>query len=114
MKTIDKAALVGIILYLISWFLNAFRPYLINVLFVDGSTSHLGNTLFLMPLWFLSMIFNIAIAIWVFIIAKHYKTIPFVWALFGLFSGLLAPLLFYAIRIYETLTEQKKSSEPPN
>ncbi|MCF7848602.1 MAG: hypothetical protein K9M45_07120 [Kiritimatiellales bacterium] len=112
MKKTEKIALIGIILYLISWSLNVFRPLFIMQFINSANSSKVDATFFALPLWIVMIAFNVAIAIWLFIIAKREKTIPLVWALFGLISGLLAPVLFYAVRIYEILDKQKNNSEP--
>jgi len=45
---------------------------------------------------------HIVIAIWLFFIAKRDGNQYFIWAGFGLFFGLLVPLFYYVVKIYET------------
>jgi hypothetical protein len=49
---------------------------------------------------------NLAIGIWLFIQARQSKNVPWIWLLFGLFYGLIAAVLFYIMRIYESKNPQ--------
>ena len=47
---------------------------------------------------------HIGIGIWLFFLAHRERhTTPWVWCLFGLFFGLVAVILYYLIKIYETV-----------
>lgn len=59
------------------------------------------------PLGIVLIAFNAVIAIWLFTLAKRHNMTPWVWVLFSLVGGLLAPILFFAIKIYETLNQRK-------
>lgn len=50
----------------------------------------------------------VGVSIWLFMAAKKERNAtPRVWALFGLCFGLIAVVLFYAVRIYEQLAVDK-------
>ena len=53
------------------------------------------------------LLVQIGIAVWMYLVSRRANNTPLVWALFGLVYGLLAPILFYAVRIYEKLSQNK-------
>ena len=54
----------------------------------------------------------IGIGVWLFVIARKEKnSTPWLWGLFGLFFGLIAVILFYAIKIYENMNEGRLKVE---
>jgi hypothetical protein len=112
MKKIEMLAIIAIILYIIAELFQTVGHWFIMPLLAYFNWSFQSVALLSVPLMIVIMLVNIAIAIWIFIVAKRYQNIPWVWALFGLTGGLLAPLLFYAMRIYETLNRNKETSEP--
>ena len=50
----------------------------------------------------ISIMVNLAIGIWLFIQARQSNNVPWIWLLFGLIYGLIAAVLFYILRIYES------------
>ena len=107
MKNIERLAVAAIVLYLVAAFVRTLGPWLVG----RNEWSPISVYLLSVPLMLVMICVNVAVAIWIFIIAKRHNSIPWVWALFGLVAGLLAPLLFYAIRIYDTQAKQEESGE---
>ncbi len=57
---------------------------------------------------------KIAVAIWLFLVAKKHGAKPFLWAFFGAVTGVVSIAIFYAVLIFEKqeLSEKKQSSPP--
>ena len=46
---------------------------------------------------------QIGVGIWLFVLAKREEATPWVWLLFGFCFGISAAILFYMIKVYETI-----------
>ena len=112
MKKIEKAAISLIVLYLISYFMKIIRGLvLMQYAAQQKDTSHI--IYMMIPYVVLLLGVNIAIAIWLYRTSqKEGASTPWVWASFGLIFSIPGAILFYVVRIYETLKIER--SEPPN
>jgi hypothetical protein len=104
MKKLEWLALLIIILHLLTHFLNMFGGALIARLYSPEYVGVISLHMLLMTSArsILSIIVNVVIGIWLFIQARQAKSTPWIWLLFGLFYGLIAAVLFYLLKIYES------------
>lgn len=104
MKKLEWLALLLIILLILTHFLSWYgTPLIVKVYgreFLSISNAHLKLITSARSL--LLMIVNLVIGIWLFIQARQSKNTPWIWLLFGMFYGLIAAVLFYLLRIYES------------
>ena len=107
MKKIEKTAIFLIILYVISKLARVFSSQLT---FNHSLREQYPNlTIYLtVPILIVMLIFNIALAIWIFRTAKKEESeTPWVWALFSFVFGVPGAILFYAMMIYESIKTKK-------
>ena len=104
MKKLEWLALLVIILHLSTHFLNMFGGAIIARLYSPEYVGVASVNLLLMTSArsILLVIVNLVIGIWLFIQARQTKSTPWIWLLFGIFYGLIAAVLFYLLRIYES------------
>ena len=113
MKGIEKVAIVLIILTVItvifSYFSNVFvaRIYGPDFLTYMNLQTRIASGI----IFFFGVLVHIGVAIWLFILARRHQAQPWIWCLFGLFFGLIAAILFYLIRIYESLKPDLKNDK---
>ena len=104
MKKLERLALLLITLLILTNFLSLFGSALIARLygpaFVNTSNAYLKLTVSVRSL--LSIIVNLAVGIWLFIQARQSKSTPWIWLLFGMVYGLIAAVLFFLLRFYES------------
>ena len=103
MKKLEWLALLVIILSILTHFLNFFGAALIARLYSPEyvGISNIHFNLMTSARSLLLVIVNVVIGIWLFIQASRSKNTPWIWLLFGIFYGLIAPVLFYLLSIYE-------------
>lgn len=99
MKSIEKLAIVFIILWTLSLVVNVITPYIQEITRQYPSIRFMGFTFSSI----LRLIVNIGIGIWLFILARREKATPWIWLFFGLFAGLVAAVLFFVMKVYESL-----------
>ena len=106
MKKFEWLALLVIILHVLTHFLNMFGGPLITRLYSPEYVGVISLHMLLMTSArsILSIIVNVVIGIWLFIQARQTKSTPWIWLLFGIFYGLIAAVLFYLLKIYESKT----------
>ncbi|MHC4461316.1 MAG: hypothetical protein ACYS6W_08435 [Planctomycetota bacterium] len=104
MKKLEWLALLLIILCILTHFLSWFGTALITRLYSPEfvSISNLHLKLITSARSLLLMIVNLVIGIWLFIQASRSKNTPWIWLLFGMVYGLIAAVLFYLQRIFES------------
>ena len=104
MKKLEWLALLVIILSILTHFLNLFGAALIARLYSPEyvGISNIHFNLMTSARSLLLVIVNVVIGIWLFIQASRSKSTPWIWLLFGIFYGLIAAVLFYLLRIYES------------
>jgi len=111
MKKIEIAALLGTIIYIIAFLLQVatqtFHAHFINELNWSIANVALVSTSRVIALLF----FHIVIAAWMARLAKRAERPMWVWIMFGIVFGLLAPILFFGMEIHEKLTAMEKGSE---
>ena len=111
MKKVEWLALLVIILCILTHFLNWYGTGLIAKVygreFANISYAHLK--LMTSARFLLLMIVNWVIGIWLFIQASRSKSTPWIWLLFGIFYGLIAVVLFYLQRIFESKSPDNAS-----
>jgi hypothetical protein len=109
-KQIEKLAILAIVLYVASVALQLIgKDYITELVNVQKWTP-LQVFLLSIPRTAITLAVQIFIAIWLYIIASREKESPWIWALLGLVFGLLAPILFYVIKVYEKLNQGQKTS----
>ena len=109
-KKIEKLAILAIVLYIISGVFKTMRYDFFHELVNYLKWSPTNVILLTIPIAVITYLVHIGIAIWLYIIAKKEKASPWIWALLGLVSGILAPILFYVIKVYEKLNQGEKVS----
>lgn len=109
MKSIDRAALILIILYLISEFSTPIirRWTLVNPVL---RTLPFYEACFTVITALLSLTLSIGIGIWLIREARRDGRSPWIWFLFGLAFNLLAVIVYLLLPIYEQ--RKKINSEP--
>lgn len=109
-RKIEKLAVLAIVLYIISAIFNIMRYNFIHELVKHLKWTPTNVFLLAIPIAAITFAVHIGIAIWLYIIAKKEKASPWIWALLGIVSGILAPILFYVIKVYEKLNQEEKVS----
>ena len=98
-KQIEKLAVLAIVLYFASAVFQIigkdFFAELVNVQKWSPSSVFLLT----IPITAVTFAVQLCIAIWLYILAVREKESPWIWALLGLVFGLLAPILFYVIKV---------------
>ena len=103
MKNVEKLAIVVIVLMVISTLFQPLQSFFIARLYgVEGmrQISSSGHSMVVINV-ILRWSVQIGVGIWLFILARQEKATPWVWLLLSLCFGLLAPILFFIVRIYE-------------
>ena len=103
MKSIEKVAIILIILAVVTIFFSTFSNFFIIHIFSSHYITYINMQTRILSGIFLifGMLVRIGVAIWLFSLAKRHQAQPWIWCLFGLVFGLIAAILFYLIRIYE-------------
>ena len=107
MKSLEKLAIVAIILYFVSTVISRVGNILMTTL-SPFDWSGTNTALLAIPYMIVLLVFNIAIAIWLYSIAKQEQEKPWVWALFGFVFGVSGVILYFVFRIYEMIKEKEK------
>ena len=110
MKNVEKLALVAVGLYFVAMAANYVVPFFL-VTFKEAGWFPTNIALLSAPLVAVSLSVHIAIAIWLYRVAKREGDAPWVWALFGLIFSVSGAVLFYAVRIYEKMNRQGNPGE---
>ncbi len=111
MKKLEKF----VILLIILWLLQRPVGYLASMIYVRTlSIEQLGQLSLRLvfssyALTFFKQLVNILIGIWLFITAKKEKEgTPWFWLMLGLFTGVIGALLYFILRIYQTIQSKKE------
>lgn len=111
MKQIEKFLIVILILSIISIAGSFFSNALLIRLHGPGEYAPIG--IFSKLMVSISLLFrilvHICVAIWLFTIASELKSQPWAWLVFGVFFGLIAAILFFLVRIYETIQSKSEA-----
>ena len=109
MKKFEKFAIILIIL----WLFQKPLSYLITMLYLNVSFLNEGGHMFIWnifssyTLMVIKESLNVLIGIWLFIIAKKDRQgTPWFWLMLGIFTGILAALLYFVLRIYQTVKQE--------
>lgn len=113
-RKIEKLAVLAIVLYVISAIFYTMGRDLFSELVNVLKWSAADVFLLTIPITAITYAVQIGIAIWLYMLAKKENASPWIWALLGLVSGILAPILFYVIKVYEKLNQGQKTSEQVN
>jgi len=111
MKQLEKPAIIAVVLYLVALVISRVGS-IISFNLSSAGWSGTQIALLYVPVVIVSLGVNIAIAVWLYRVAKRERTTPWVWAMFGFIFSVSGAILFFAIRIYEMMklkeiTEQK-------
>ncbi len=116
MKNLDKLALTAVVLIIISRIASVFSTSLLTLLYGEAGMEikmlHSVSAASTIPF---ILLINIGLGTWLYREAKKDESIPWVWSLFGFVFGLTGVAVFYLVRIYELMKNQKtahQSSEP--
>lgn len=116
MKRLERLALLLIILLMATHFLSWFGGSLIARLYgpeyVGIQAAHLKLTTSARSL--LSILVNLAVGIWLFMQARQSQSTPWIWLLFGMVYGLIAAVLFFLLRIYESKSWKNATAQAPD
>jgi len=99
MKSIEKLAIILIILWILSSVLTLIMPFIREIIRQYPYTMFMSYTVSSI----LRLIVNIGIGIWLFILARREKSTPWIWLFFGLFAGLVAAVLFFVMKVYQSV-----------
>ena len=112
MKKLDKLALVALVLIIVSRIAAVFSKALLTLLYGETGMkiTILQSASAAVTIPFILLI-NIGLGIWLYVEAKKDESTPWVWCLFGFMFGLTGVAVFYLIRIYNLLKEQKNSEQ---
>jgi len=111
MKKGEKLAIVCVVIYCLSKVIWGMREYLTTTLILKLDWPSNLIWLLYFPTAIVGIAINIAIAIWLYRVSKRENSAPWVWAMFGFLFGILGVILFYTLKIYETL-KKKDIREP--
>jgi len=107
MKKLEKTALVLIVLYIVSTLFDRVGRIVFSYI-RPSDWSATQTALLSVPIILISILVNIAIAIWLYRTSKKEgAALPWVWAIFGFMFSVPGAILFYAVRIYELLKEKQ-------
>ena len=111
MKQIEKFLIVILILYLVSIAGSFFSNALLIRFHGPGEYATVGvfSKLMISISLFFKILVHICVAIWLFVAAREHKAQPWAWFVFGVFFGLIAAILFYLVRIYETIQPRSEA-----
>ena len=114
MKQIEKFLIIILIPSVVSIAGSFFSNALIIRLHSPGEYATIGvfSKLMISISLLFRILVHICIAIWLFVATREHKAQPWAWLVFGVFFGLIAAILFYLVRIYETI--QSKSEVVAN
>ena len=110
MRNVEKLAIVVILLMVIGKLSMPLYSFVIGKLYGAEMLGQITILGYFMRLTFmiLASAVQIGVCVWLFKVAKQEgNATPWVWTLFGLCFGLIAVVLFYAVKIYEQLTVDK-------
>ena len=114
MKKIELLAIVIVVLALVSSFTSIiYQCVIIRLIPVEeiGKIT-MAQSAFIAIAKIIRSLVEIGIGVWLFVVARKEKnTMPWLWGLFGFFFGLIAVVLFYAVKIYESINEGRLKVE---
>ncbi|MCK4958975.1 MAG: hypothetical protein KAT00_06235 [Planctomycetes bacterium] len=101
-RNIEKAAIVLVVLHVVSHFSILFTPVMARLFGAEEYARMALHMHFLMNVRsIIAKLVSIGVAIWLYILAKRANMRTWIWLLFGLSFGVVAAILFFAVRIYE-------------
>ena len=105
MKSIEKLAIIFIILWILSVVLNLIVPFIRIMPFIREIIEQYPYMMSMGYIFssILRLIVHIGIGIWLFILARREKATPWIWLFFGLFTGLAAAVLFFVMKVYQSV-----------
>ena len=112
MKNIEKLAIVAVVLYFVATVVSRVG----NILMITLSNAGWSGSkvaLLSVPYVIVILAVNIAIAIWLYRVAKQDQAKPWVWALFGFVFGVSGAILYFAHKIYEMMKRKESSEQSP-
>lgn len=112
MKNIEKLARIVLVLFLISKFINPIHSFIATRIHTPIEFSQI-SILYLVSSYLVTMLallVNIVIGIWLFKLAKKEPdATPWVWFLLCLFAGIYVPILFFLIKVYNSVKPAEQS-----
>ena len=113
MKKIEWAALVLVVLWFVAFLVPKYIALFVALKY--GAIQELSQVkpftmLIAYSQYGVTILVQVAVAVWLFLSARRGKETPWVWALLGLTYGVFAALLFFVLRIHERLDARKDAS----
>lgn len=111
MKRFEKYA----IFVLIVWLLQSPIVYIATSIYYQffsveqiGQLGY-GTIFYYYTMMLIKSLVNVSIGIWLFAMVKKEKTgTPWIWLTMAVFAGILAPILYFLIRIYKTVKPENE------
>ena len=110
MKQLEKPAIIVMVLYFVAMVTSRVGS-IAPVLFLSSGCSYLQITMLTVPVVVISLAVHIALAVWLYHVAKREKLTPWVWAMFGFIFGVSGAILFFAVRVYEMMKAREVSEQ---
>lgn len=111
MTKIDRTAVIASVLYLVC---TGGRTLLASLMLNAKQHESWIPWYYLLsiPHTLLVIVFNVAVAWWLFKEARTHKRNPYIWAAMGLFFQLSAVLIFMILPAYETWRQERANQAP--
>jgi len=113
MKKIETLAFIVIVLYLLSFAAPLASNFFIAQTYTPTEVGQMRLSLQWVTMFksILGVLVHIAIGEWLFFVARRERhATPWIWCLFGLFFGLIAVILYYLIKLYESVKPTEAQS----
>jgi len=110
----EKFIILIITLVIIGRFGGLAKDLFIAQYYGAGGLSAAHEQLWYLASAILNGLINIGASIWLYFEANEVKLKAWVWALFGLFFGLIGVAIFYLVQIYTSLMNQKITNKQSN
>jgi hypothetical protein len=111
-STMRQTELMLRIVLLISIVVGVFAPFgsihIAKLISNSDITQMSYNQIILVLLRYLG---HAGVAVWLYVLAKQYGAYRRLWALFGLFFGVYAVIVFYLVRIHDMIESQLETAE---
>jgi len=112
MRQIEKVAAVLVVLMILS--LLPIHVLLFIMRNIDSASLKDYPYLFMFVQYaprILRLIISLGVGIWLFILARREKAVPWIWLLFGLTFGLIAAVLYFILRVYDSVKPAESTTE---
>jgi len=104
-KNVEKFAIVAIVLLILSTVPSPLFNVIIAKLYDRPELAQYNILTYMMAMGtaFSRSLVGIGVGIWLFILARRENATPWIWLLLGLVFGLMAVVLFFLMKVYESV-----------